>query len=402
MKDMFERVCKNYILESKNDLKNNRLAEYIRNDIPQTIYKELQLNESSYFIKASPGQGGWSNIPWIGIFARDISISAAKGYDIVYLFCADMSGVYLSLNQGWTYFKERYGSRIGKQNIQKVSTSWKKILSSSLNNFSFEPIDLKYNGNASDLPLGYELGHICGKFYNASALPSDQVFIDDLRSMLAILQELKGKMCDLSIQNTNDYILARDKIGGFFEFEDKTDPLNSLIVDTSCLTLALKKPQDLKLKTNKTISKKSGKKVNFIKKQIRDTKLGLIGELMVLEYEKERLESIGRSDLIKYIKHISKEEGDKAGFDILSFDKNGSKIYIEVKTTTVAEDTPFFISQNELDFSKKNSINYYLYRVYNLSAKKKSASFYIVKGNLFETFQFNPVHYVSASIDRVI
>lgn len=127
-------MCQNYILESKNDLKNNRLAEYIRNDIPQTIYKELQLNESSYFIKASPGQGVWGNIPWIGIFDRDISISAAKGYDIVYLFCADMSGVYLSLNQGWTYFKERYGSRIGKQNIQKVSTSWKKILSPSLNN----------------------------------------------------------------------------------------------------------------------------------------------------------------------------------------------------------------------------------------------------------------------------
>ena len=57
MKNIFENVCKNYILESKNDLKNNRLAEYIRNDIPQTIYKELQLNESSYFIKASPGQG---------------------------------------------------------------------------------------------------------------------------------------------------------------------------------------------------------------------------------------------------------------------------------------------------------------------------------------------------------
>ena len=181
----------------------------------------------------------------------------------------------------------------GKQNIQKVSTSWKKILSSSLNNFSFEPIDLKYNGNASDLPLGYELGHICGKFYNASALPSDQVFIDDLRSMLAILQELKGKMCDLSIQNTNDYILARDKIGGFFEFEDKTDPLNSLIVDTSCLTLALKKPQDLKLKTNKTISKKSGKKVNFIKKRIRDTKLGLIGELMVLNMKKNVWKVLG-------------------------------------------------------------------------------------------------------------
>ena len=117
------------------------------------------------------------------------------------------------------------------------------------------------------------------KFYNASALPSDQVFIDDLRSMLAILQELKGKMCDLSIQNTNDYILARDKIGGFFEFEDKTDPLNSLIVDTSCLTLALKKPQDLKLKTNKTISEKVGKKKILLKNKFETANWDLLASL---------------------------------------------------------------------------------------------------------------------------
>lgn len=328
----------------------------------------------------------------------DISVSAAKGYDIVYLFRADMSGVYLSLNQGWTYFKEKYGSRLGKENIKIVTNSWKKILSSTLDHFSFEPIDLKYDGNASDLPYGYELGHICGKFYNAAELPDNQTIIDDLRSMLAVLQELKGKMCDLSLPKTNDYILARNQIGGFFEFEDKTDPLNNLIVDASSLTLELKQTPYCIVKTKQKVHKKSGRKTNYIRKQIRENKLGLIGELMVLEYETKRLIKLGRDDLIQHIKHISKDEGDAAGFDILSFDEYGNEIYIEVKTTTGNQDTPFFISQNELAFSVKNSENYYLYRVYNLNAKKRAAQFYIVKGNLTESFQFSAVHYISESL----
>lgn len=39
MRSLLDRVCNNYILESKNDFKGNALAEYIRNDIPSEIYR---------------------------------------------------------------------------------------------------------------------------------------------------------------------------------------------------------------------------------------------------------------------------------------------------------------------------------------------------------------------------
>ncbi|MDI5789132.1 DUF3578 domain-containing protein [Bacillus licheniformis] len=39
-------------------------------------------------------------------FLKNLTTSATRGYYIVYLFSADGSGVYVSLNQGWTYFKE--------------------------------------------------------------------------------------------------------------------------------------------------------------------------------------------------------------------------------------------------------------------------------------------------------
>jgi hypothetical protein len=52
-----------------------------------------------------------------------------------------MSGVYISLNQGWTYFKNIYKSE-GKKKIKRVTDAWKSLLFSTLNDFSFDPIVL--------------------------------------------------------------------------------------------------------------------------------------------------------------------------------------------------------------------------------------------------------------------
>jgi hypothetical protein len=45
---------------------------------------------------------------------------------------------------------------------------------------------------------------------------------------------------------------------------------------------------------------------------------------------------------------VSGEEGDGAGFDIASFDRDGSERLIEVKTTNGWGAHPFHISSNEL------------------------------------------------------
>lgn len=397
MKDILEKVLQNYKTESKNDFAHNPLSNYIRHDISQKIISELQLNDKQFKITASPGQGNWAAIPWIGIFDVEITDTATKGYDVVYLFRADMSGVYVSLNQGWTYFKEKYNLKKGKLNIQKVSNSWKKILASTLNDFSYDPIDLKDEGKHSDLPLGYELGHICGKYYDVNALPDNQVIVDDLRNMLSVYRELKGKMHGLSTEKTNNYILVGDQTG-FFDIDDNTDELNNIIVNPADLTLTLQDPPNALLKQKSNSG--CGHKVNHIKKQINDTKIGLAGEKMVIEYEKKRLNNEGRSDLIKNIEHTSQDKGDGTGYDILSFDKDGKRKYIEVKTTSGSKNTPFLISDNEIQFSISNSESYSLYRVYDFNAKDNTASLYIINGNLEKTFNFKAVDYISNEFIR--
>jgi hypothetical protein len=61
---------------------------------------------------------------------------------------------------------------------------------------------------------------------------------------------------------------------------------------------------------------------------------------------------------------VSVTTGPSAGFDILSFEPNGSDRYIEVKTTKYGKNTPFFVTPNELRFSRDNASRYFLYRIF--------------------------------------
>lgn len=51
-----------------------------------------------YLVEGSSGAGNRADMPWICIFDRDITESATYSIYICYLFRADMTGAYLSLN----------------------------------------------------------------------------------------------------------------------------------------------------------------------------------------------------------------------------------------------------------------------------------------------------------------
>ena len=73
------------------------------------------------------------------------------------------------------------------------------------------------------------------------------------------------------------------------------------------------------------------KKQNYIELQQRNSSIGLLGESLVFDYEKWRLNKAGYPSLAKEVKWISKDEGDGAGYDILSKNTYGADIFIEVK-----------------------------------------------------------------------
>jgi len=66
------------------------------------------------------------------------------------------------------------------------------------------------------------------------------------------------------------------------------------------------------------------------------------------------LVAAGRGDLASQVVHVAKVEGDSAGYDIRSFASDSNFRYIEVKTTSGAATTAFFITPNEIDFSARH------------------------------------------------
>ncbi len=100
--------------------------------------------------------------------------------------------------------------------------------------------------------------------------------------------------------------------------------------------------------------------------------IGDRGEAIVFESEKKRLRKANRPDLAKKVKHVAATD-DTKGYDILSFDEDGTPRQIEVKATTGKNlGRGFYLTANELRASEVKDANYYIYFVFEtLSAKPR-------------------------------
>lgn len=103
----------------------------------------------------------------------------------------------------------------------------------------------------------------------------------------------------------------------------------------------------------------------------RNRQLGRAGEEFVLGVERRRLQEAGQGGLAEKIRWVSHEDGDGAGFDILSFDVSGAERLLEVKTTCGAERTPFYLTRNELALSEERPDEFRLVRVHQFANDPK-------------------------------
>lgn len=121
-------------------------------------------------------------------------------------------------------------------------------------------------------------------------------------------------------------------------------------------------------KRKRTLSKT--KTVDFEKENKENKILGELGEIIVLDEEINYLKQKGKHNLADKVKQISKENVS-AGYDIISFEPDGHKKYIEVKSTnnSPSNKVNFLITSNEYDKGKELK-NYYIYIVFNAESEK--------------------------------
>lgn len=204
MRKTFLKILERYPEESQRVFKQNEFADFIRRESSEVIRKKI-IDKERYIVKSSPGQGNWADVPWIGIFDRTITSSAQDGFYIVYLFRSDMQGLFLSLNQGVTSIKEKYGSRVGDA-LKRNASNFYGMLNPSTKGLIEGQINLEASTILSKL---YEKGAIISKYYDSGNLPEDS----DLEKDLVYFVELYLDLTRRNAIRTNKEEKEDDEVG---------------------------------------------------------------------------------------------------------------------------------------------------------------------------------------------
>lgn len=179
LREVLLTICNHYEEATKEKLGNHWLADYIRHEAVNQVENALGDLKKGFKVVGSPEKGNWSTVPWLAIFYPLVTMSAERGYYVVYLFDIKKQIVILSLNQGTTAVWEEFNKEA--LSILKDRAS---IMKARLYEFS-EKFDLQnFSLNSKKMLLrGYEAGHAFGKAYRISDLPDDKKLRFDLQEL---------------------------------------------------------------------------------------------------------------------------------------------------------------------------------------------------------------------------
>ena len=132
--------------------------------------------------------------------------------------------------------------------------------------------------------------------------------------------------------------------------------------------------------------------VNYLEREARNQSLGEAGEQFVINFERARLIRAGKESLADRIEQVSAVVGPSVGFDVKSFEEDGTDRFIEAKTTKYGKNTPFFVTLNEVRFSRENASNYYLYRLFKF---RESPRLFTLHGDVEDRCILEPSEFVA-------
>ena len=131
-------------------------------------------------------------------------------------------------------------------------------------------------------------------------------------------------------------------------------------------------------------------RVDFVARDAANRDLGRRGEEFVLEFERRRLHDDGQRELVRQIEWTAQVRGDGAGYDIRSFNADGTLRLIEVKTTGLGKYFPFHVSVNEVRCSEARPREFHLYRVFKFGT---DARLYMLPGAISGSCYLDAIQY---------
>lgn len=183
LRDLFGRILEEYNAPDRGSISKDHpvwklfgeVGELLRGSPPVAPRERLR-------VQPSVGQGNWAKVPWIALMDERETTSTQHGVYVVYLFREDMSGLYVTFNQGVTELYSQDASR-AKQLLRERAEQY-RAHTHQLREHGFlldNTIDLH---TTAALGRRYETSTIAHKFYGREALPPDDELVLDLEAVL--------------------------------------------------------------------------------------------------------------------------------------------------------------------------------------------------------------------------
>lgn len=195
--DNFQLILDNYLVVKNGKFGIDNIIYASFQNLEKSIVSLINsVGHNSLIVNSSSGKGNWANVPWLSILDQARPATMQDGEYIVYLFKSDMSGFYLTLNQGVTK-PLKLGKKKGIKILEETAANLRKTLTEEdkrrLSEKSFN-LNNKISLASSGLGAKYEPGTIINKFYKSGTLPTEQEITDDLRVLMEIYKKLPTKV----------------------------------------------------------------------------------------------------------------------------------------------------------------------------------------------------------------
>lgn len=358
-------------------------------DIPGEMLKQYP---EKYIIYGSEGNGRRALNPWVGIFNSSVTKSAQKGIYVVLLFKRDMSGFYLTLDQGITFYRDHYKSKAYAY-ANKVCNYFRSQY--QLDGFVW-PINVGGVEKKKDRGYGYEQTTIFGRYFEKGHF-TDEVFWDELSKLLSVYDEIVDALYPYDYETQIQKLLNTPDDTKINVDEAEREIEEALVEpghqSTEKKQLIIVDPSKDKLGRLGAFTTDPKNKIDYLQRAKENARVGLVGENLVLGFEKLRVAKETAEEAPDSVKWVA-EVNDLAGYDIESYIfENGHKrkIYIEVKTTNSRYNTDFFVSENERLKSLKYRNYYFVYRIYDCDSVTPKC--YIVRGSIPSNFILDKSNY---------
>ena len=156
----------------------------------ESLLKLPSLSARPYLmVKWSFGKGVWANVPWIAILNRNVTTSIQDGLYVVFLVAEDLSGVYLTLNQGITALVREHGqAAASREMLSRAETYRAAIQDVAAAGFALDnTIDLRSSGWRSK---NYQLGTVAHLLLTPDRPLTDQELNAKLEALLTAYDQL--------------------------------------------------------------------------------------------------------------------------------------------------------------------------------------------------------------------